>query len=233
MSTSGAVVESAQRTGGRAVFVALARASADIITFGIDARLGPTVLCHRHSEQYFPYSLLVPTPGSGGYGLWSRFPLAALSPLNHQSTRTVAARLRRSPVSASTLWWPACTSALPSRTHGKAFGQWRTASPPPRSELDALPYAAVSAVIVAVTSTARRTCASFAICHQRLPRCRRTDRCRLRPDLPSTLLPAAHHYRSRADPSRRRLVDPYHPRARLHHRALLATIQIAQNPALS
>jgi endonuclease/exonuclease/phosphatase (EEP) superfamily protein YafD len=75
-------------------FVGLARASADVITV---SELTPEVV-RRFSaagiEAEFPYSVLIPAPGAGGIGLWSRFPLAVVAPAKDWNAGMVAARLR-------------------------------------------------------------------------------------------------------------------------------------------
>jgi hypothetical protein len=74
--------------------VALARASADILTV---SELTPEEVQRFFAAgigAVFPYSVLVPAPGAGGIGLWSRFPLAVMSPAKPRNTAMVAARLR-------------------------------------------------------------------------------------------------------------------------------------------
>lgn len=62
-------------------FAELARTSADILML---SELTPDWVGHFYSlgiRKEFPYSLLVPAPDAGGFGMWSRFPLEAVSPL--------------------------------------------------------------------------------------------------------------------------------------------------------
>jgi len=58
-------------------------------------------------EDTFPHSLLIPGPGAGGIGLWSRYQLTPLSASRHRGVQMPAARLqipglRHDPVLAST-----------------------------------------------------------------------------------------------------------------------------------
>jgi endonuclease/exonuclease/phosphatase (EEP) superfamily protein YafD len=87
-------------------FVTLAKSSADVITV---AELTPESVS-RFTEagiaETFPYSLLIPAPGPGGIGLWSRYPLTPLSASRHRGVQMPAARLavpglRHDPVLAS------------------------------------------------------------------------------------------------------------------------------------
>lgn len=130
-------------------FVRLARESADVITV---SELTPGEV-QRFSQagidEIFPYSVLIPAPGAGGIGLWSRFPLAAVSPANHRNTSTAAARLRVpgirfDPLVASVhLTSPVAPVARP-------FTKWRAGIAATRSELDDFADAAgAGAVIVA------------------------------------------------------------------------------------
>ncbi len=62
-------------------FVELAQASADVITLS-----GITPEWARPSyatgiRREFLYSVLVPAPGAGGFGLWSRFPADVATPM--------------------------------------------------------------------------------------------------------------------------------------------------------
>lgn len=59
----------------------LARASADVIAL---SELTPDWVQRFYASGMrddFPYSVLVPRPGAGGYGLWSRHPLEVMAPL--------------------------------------------------------------------------------------------------------------------------------------------------------
>ena len=75
-------------------FVGLATANADVITV---AELTPEAVI-RFTEagigDAFPFSLLLPGPGAGGIGLWSRYPLTPLSTPRHRGVSMPAARLQ-------------------------------------------------------------------------------------------------------------------------------------------
>ena len=77
-----------------ASFVGLAKASTDVITV---AELTPDAVA-RFTEagigDTFPYSVLIPAPGPGGIGLWSRYPLIPLSASRHRGVQMPAARLQ-------------------------------------------------------------------------------------------------------------------------------------------
>ena len=75
-------------------FVGLAQNSADVITV---AELTPEAITRFSKagiEQTFPYSVLIPAPGPGGIGLWSRYPLTPLSASRHRGVQMPAARLQ-------------------------------------------------------------------------------------------------------------------------------------------
>jgi endonuclease/exonuclease/phosphatase (EEP) superfamily protein YafD len=75
-------------------FVGLARANADMITA---AELTPdavTRFTEAGIEETFPYSLLIPAPGAGGIGIWSRYPLTPLTTLRHRGVSMPAARVQ-------------------------------------------------------------------------------------------------------------------------------------------
>ena len=74
-------------------FVRLAIDNADVITV---AELTPdSVRGFRQAglEQVFPYSHLMPSVGGGGIGMWSRYPLTAVSVPRHRAVVMPAARL--------------------------------------------------------------------------------------------------------------------------------------------
>lgn len=76
-----------------ATFVDLATDRADVITV---AELTPEAVSRFNDagiDKSFPYSLLIPGPGAGGIGLWSRYPLTPLSASRHRGVRMPAARL--------------------------------------------------------------------------------------------------------------------------------------------
>lgn len=77
-----------------ASLVDLARERADVITV---SELTPEEV-RRFSraglDSTFPYSVLAPASGGGGIGLWSRFPLATVSPPKRRDTTIAAAKLQ-------------------------------------------------------------------------------------------------------------------------------------------
>lgn len=107
-----------------AFFVPLARDGADVITV---SELTPEAVLRFQQagiDESFGYSMLNPAPGAEGIGIWSRFPLTAISPSGHPSSTIVAARVqipgvRIAPVIASVH----IISPVASDTH--AFGYWR------------------------------------------------------------------------------------------------------------
>lgn len=75
-------------------FVGLAKGGADVITV---SELTPEEirrLSRAGIEAAFPYSVLIPAPGAGGFGLWSRFPLTEFRPAKHRKADFAAARIR-------------------------------------------------------------------------------------------------------------------------------------------
>jgi endonuclease/exonuclease/phosphatase (EEP) superfamily protein YafD len=76
-----------------AAFVGLAVASADIITMSELTAEAATRFRDGGLRKTFPYSILIPRPGAGGMGLWSRYPLTALPPSRYGSN-FIAARVR-------------------------------------------------------------------------------------------------------------------------------------------
>ncbi|GJF08875.1 hypothetical protein NGTWS0302_29360 [Mycolicibacterium cyprinidarum] len=117
-------------------FVELARGHADVITL---SEMTPDWLRQFYAtgiRAAFPYSVLVPAVGAGGFGLWSRFPLEVVTPLKGGSM--IAARVqvpgvRIDPVVASV------HITNPLAFYGRAFGKsGEAASPPPRNGWRAL-----------------------------------------------------------------------------------------------
>lgn len=74
--------------------VGFAQQNADVITV---AELTPEA-SNRFSQagidETFPYSHLMPAKGAGGIGMWSRYPLTAMSAPRHRRVTMPAARLR-------------------------------------------------------------------------------------------------------------------------------------------
>ena len=75
-------------------FVGLAKESADVITVSEVTAEEVLHLSQAGLDEEFPYSLLSPRAGSGGIGLWSRFPIAAVVPTEQPSVAVVAVRLQ-------------------------------------------------------------------------------------------------------------------------------------------
>lgn len=128
-------------------FVELARTSADVITL---SELTPDWVRQFYATGIrtdFPYSMLVPAPGAGGFGIWSRFPLDVVTPLKGGSM--IAARMqvpgvRVDPVVASV------HIINPSAYYGRAFDKWRSGIAAAKVRMEGLADAAgPGAVIVA------------------------------------------------------------------------------------
>lgn len=128
-------------------FVALARTGADVITL---SEMTPDWLRRFYAtgiRTEFPYSVLVPAVGAGGFGLWSRFPLDVVTPLRGGSM--IAARVqipgvRVDPVVASV------HIINPLAFYGRAFDEWRRGIAAAQERMAGLAEAAgAGAVIVA------------------------------------------------------------------------------------
>ena len=76
-----------------AAFVTLAVDSADIITMSELTAEAAARLREGGLRKTFPYSILIPRPGAGGMGLWSRYPLMGL-PASRYGSNFIAARVR-------------------------------------------------------------------------------------------------------------------------------------------
>lgn len=74
-------------------FINLAVDSADIITMSELTAEAAARFREGGLRRTFPYSILVPRPGAGGMGLWSRYPLTALAPSKY-GNNFIAARVR-------------------------------------------------------------------------------------------------------------------------------------------
>jgi len=74
-------------------FVGLAKSSADVITVAELTPEAVTRFTEAGIDDTFPHSLLLPGPGAGGIGLWSRYPLTPLSASRHRGVQMPAARL--------------------------------------------------------------------------------------------------------------------------------------------
>ena len=76
-----------------ASFVAIAKVKADVITVSELTPAAAARFSQAGLDEAFPYSVLIPAPDAGGIGLWSRFPLDAVSPGSHRHFAIAAARL--------------------------------------------------------------------------------------------------------------------------------------------
>lgn len=76
-----------------ASFIALAVNSADIITMSELTAEAAARFREGGLRKTFPYSILIPRPGAGGMGLWSRYPLRRL-PASKYGSNFIAARVR-------------------------------------------------------------------------------------------------------------------------------------------
>lgn len=77
-----------------AFLVNLADANADVITVSELTSEEVQRLKQAGIEKTFPYSHLLPGPGAGGIGMWSRYPLTVLSAPRHRGVSIPAARLQ-------------------------------------------------------------------------------------------------------------------------------------------
>lgn len=127
-------------------FVALAKASADVITV---SELTPEEV-ERFSlagiAEVFPYSVLTPAAGAGGIGLYSRFPLVT-SPTENGRATFAAARLhvpgiRFDPLVASV------HIISPVASDTDSFGLWRTGVTATKTALDGFAEAAGPAAVI-------------------------------------------------------------------------------------
>lgn len=75
-------------------FVAMAKADADVIAVSELTPEAIKTISQGGLDAAFPYSVLYPAPGAGGIGLWSRYPLEAVSPGKHRHFAIAAARVK-------------------------------------------------------------------------------------------------------------------------------------------
>jgi endonuclease/exonuclease/phosphatase (EEP) superfamily protein YafD len=75
-------------------FVTLAKKNADVIAVSELTPKASVNFSRAGLDAAFPYSVLVPAPGAGGIGLWSRFPLDRVSPGRHRHFNIAAARIQ-------------------------------------------------------------------------------------------------------------------------------------------
>ena len=74
-------------------FVLLARRHADVVTVSELTTEAARNLRGAGIATSFPYSRLIPEPGAGGIGVWSRYSLAELPDQKHRDVVATAARL--------------------------------------------------------------------------------------------------------------------------------------------
>lgn len=74
--------------------VGFAQRNADVITVAELTSEVATRFSRAGIDKTFPYSHLMPAPGAGGIGMWSRYPLTALTVPRHRRVTMPAARLR-------------------------------------------------------------------------------------------------------------------------------------------
>lgn len=128
-------------------FIALANQSADVITVSELTPVAVQGFSLAGIDEEFPYSVLIPAPGAGGIGVWSRFPLSEVPSAKRE--KNVAARvqvpgLRFSPLVASV------HIMSPLAADSNSFDGWRRGILAMRDELDELATAAgTGSVIVA------------------------------------------------------------------------------------
>ncbi|APE19230.1 endonuclease [Mycobacterium sp. WY10] len=121
--------------------VDLAKDNADVVTV---SELTPEEVRRLEQsgiESTFPYSHLVPGPGAGGAGIWSRYPLDTLAATSEQGVTIPAARLlvpglRLRPVLASVHVYS------PVAGRGNTIDGWRGGMASAKTELDS--FAAIA-----------------------------------------------------------------------------------------
>lgn len=77
-----------------AFLVNLAKDGADLVTVSELTPEAAQRLKQAGIDKTFPYSHLLPGPGAGGIGMWSRYPLTVLSAPRHRGVSIPAARLK-------------------------------------------------------------------------------------------------------------------------------------------
>ena len=118
-----------------ASFTNLARTSADVITV---SELTPDWVQRFYANgmrDVFPYSVLAPLPGAGGYGLWSRHPLEVIAPLkggNMVAARVDIADIQVDPIVASV------HIMNPLTYYGRAFDRWRAGISAAKDRMESL-----------------------------------------------------------------------------------------------
>lgn len=128
-------------------FVRFATQNADVIAV---SELTPDA-AQRFSraglEKTFRYFLLYPVPGTGGIGLWSRYPIVDAIPAKRRYPGFITARLQIPGVRLN----PLITSlhiTSPLTRWGLAFNEWQIGISGAKARLDALAKAAGSAAVI-------------------------------------------------------------------------------------
>lgn len=128
-----------------AEFVELARSSADVITV---SELTPDAVRRMYAAgigEEFEYSMLLPAPRASGNGIWSRFPLTALSPTKYWSGTMVAGRIALSGVSSDPI-----VASVHTTSPIASFTSWKNTMAATKSKMESLAVQAGSgAVLVA------------------------------------------------------------------------------------
>lgn len=115
-------------------FVALAQNSADVVVVSELTPEGLRRFSQAGIDDEFHHSLLLPLAGAGGIGLWSRYPLAPLSPTEHRYIGVAAARMRVPGVQVDPLI--ASVHVTSPFAHNATFDQWRSAITATKAQLE-------------------------------------------------------------------------------------------------
>lgn len=129
-----------------AFFVELANTRADVITVAELTAEAVERFNQAGLGRTFPYSSLIPRPGAGGIGLWSRYPITGL-PDTQREGNLVAARLRVPGVSVE----PTLVSVhlmSPIAGDENTFADWNRKITAARSEFAAYAEAAGPAAVI-------------------------------------------------------------------------------------
>lgn len=125
-------------------FVALASLNADVITV---SELTPGAVqgfSLAGLGDKFPYSVLIPSPGSGGLGIWSRFPLSEIPSAKRE--KNIAARLQIPGVRFDAMVASVHVMS-PLAADTNSFSDWRTRIGATKVELDDLATAPGSVIV--------------------------------------------------------------------------------------
>ncbi len=128
-------------------FVRLATDNADVITV---AELTPDAVQRFGQaglDRVFPYSHLQPSPGAGGIGMWSRYPLTALSELRHRNVVMPAAQVHLPGVAIAPVL--AATHVMsPVAGDQNTVADWRTGMAAAKAQLDNFAHAAGAGAVI-------------------------------------------------------------------------------------